>query len=198
MSNDPADNPFQALIRRVRAGDQEAAAELIRQYEPTIRRVARVRLADASLRRALDSMDVCQSVLGSFFVRAALGQFELETPEQLLHLLVNMSRKKVIDHARRAQAARRDQRRTQDGEPAEWQAVSPEPSPSQQAMLKELMVEAQKRLTPEEQHLAEQRRNGLDWQQIAQEQGRSPEAVRKQLARAIERVSRELGLDIDT
>jgi len=45
-------------------------------------------------------MDICQSVLASFFVRAALGQYELETPGHLLKLLVSMSRKKLIDHAR--------------------------------------------------------------------------------------------------
>ena len=35
---------FQALLRRVRAGDQEAAAELVRQYEGEIRRAVRLRL----------------------------------------------------------------------------------------------------------------------------------------------------------
>ena len=42
------------------------------------------RLADARLGNLLDSMDICQSVLTSFFVRAAAGQYDLETPEQLL------------------------------------------------------------------------------------------------------------------
>jgi hypothetical protein len=35
------DDPFIALVRRVRAGDQEAAAELVRLYEPAIRRAGR-------------------------------------------------------------------------------------------------------------------------------------------------------------
>jgi hypothetical protein len=50
-----AENPFRELIRRVRAGDQDAAAELVRQYEPTIRRVVRVRLTDTRLRAASSS-----------------------------------------------------------------------------------------------------------------------------------------------
>src|SRR6516165_1899580 len=62
---------FQDLIRRIRAGDPEAAAELVRRYEPTIRRAVRVRLVDARLGALLDSLDVCQSVLASFFVRSA-------------------------------------------------------------------------------------------------------------------------------
>src|SRR5437764_4205204 len=85
---------FPDLIRRVRGGDEAAAAELVKRYEPAIRRAVRVRL-DPRLRRVCDSMDLCQAVLGSFFVRAALGQYELETPEQLLKLLATMARKKL-------------------------------------------------------------------------------------------------------
>ena len=72
---------FEELIRRVRAWDQDAATELVRRYEPAIRRAVRFRLADARLGGLFDSMDICQSVLGSFFVRAAWGQYDLETPE---------------------------------------------------------------------------------------------------------------------
>src|SRR5437867_5093684 len=99
------------LLRRLRTGDGAAASELVRRYEPEIRRAIRVKLTDPRLRRVLDSVDVCQSVLGNFFVRAAAGQFELDNPRQLLGLLVTMARNKILDHARRQQAGRRDQRR---------------------------------------------------------------------------------------
>jgi RNA polymerase sigma-70 factor (ECF subfamily) len=185
---------FRDLIRLVRAKDQAAAAELVRRYEPTIRRVARVRLASARLQNAFDSMDICQSVFGSFFVRAALGQYEIETPEELLRLLVSMSRKKVIDQVRKAGAARRDRRRLQAGPPDEFQCVCPNPTPSQQVAADELLREFHLRMTPVERFLAEQRAQGRDWAQIAEEMGGSAEALRKQLARAIDRVSQELNL----
>ena len=70
---------------------KQAAAELVRHYEPAIRRAVRVRLVDTRLNRLLDSMDICQSVMASFFVRAALGQYELNTPDQLLRLLATMT-----------------------------------------------------------------------------------------------------------
>ena len=35
---------FRDLVRRVRAGDQQAAEELVRRYLPTIRLVVRARL----------------------------------------------------------------------------------------------------------------------------------------------------------
>src|SRR5262249_8797908 len=68
---------FEDLIRRVRAGDQDAATELVRRYEDSIRRAVRFRLADTRLVRVLDSMDICQSVFASFFVRTAAGQFDI-------------------------------------------------------------------------------------------------------------------------
>jgi RNA polymerase sigma factor (sigma-70 family) len=190
------DTGFEELMRRVRAGDQQAAEELVRRYEPTIRRVVRVRLVDTRLQRLFDSMDVCQSVFGSFFVHAALGDYELNTPEQLLNLLVAMSRRKVVDQSRRAGAARRDYRRVTEG-PADreknWAATGA--SPSQQVAGRELLDEFRRRLTDQERLLADKRAAGLNWNQIAAETGGSPEALRKQLARAVERVSQELGLE---
>jgi hypothetical protein len=50
-------------------------------------------------------------------------------------------------------------------------------------------------MTDEERHLAEQRAAGIDWPQIAAECGGSPEALRKKLARAIDRIGQELGLE---
>src|SRR5262249_4531060 len=102
------ENPFTALIRRVRAGDQEAAAELVRTYEPAVRRAVRVRLKDDRLRRVLDSLDICQSVLGSFFLRATLGEFELTSADDLLRLLATMVRNKVANQAAHEQAASTD------------------------------------------------------------------------------------------
>src|SRR5438067_1285647 len=99
---------FQDLIRRVRAGDQDAAAELVRRYEATVRRVVRFRLVDARLGAAFDSADVCQSVLANFFLRAASGQFELDRPEDLVKLLATMARNRLASEARRQRAARRD------------------------------------------------------------------------------------------
>jgi DNA-directed RNA polymerase specialized sigma24 family protein len=95
------ESTFEELIRRVRAWDQDAAAELVRRYESTIRRAVRFRLADARLGNLLDSMDICQSVLRSFFLRAASGQYDLGSPEKVLGLLTAMARNKLASQARR-------------------------------------------------------------------------------------------------
>src|SRR5439155_1979963 len=91
------------LFQRVRGGDGAAAAELVRRYEPAIRRRVRVwlRLQDPRLRRVFDSMDICQSVLASFFVRAAAGQYELQDPGQLIALLFRMAQHKLAHQVAR-------------------------------------------------------------------------------------------------
>jgi RNA polymerase sigma-70 factor (ECF subfamily) len=91
---------FRDLIRRVRGGHDEAAAEVVHGYEATIRLAVCVRLDQSDLRRRLDSTDVCQSVLANFFVRAASGPFELGTPGQLVKLLVTVARNRPLNHAK--------------------------------------------------------------------------------------------------
>jgi RNA polymerase sigma factor (sigma-70 family) len=188
------DSPFRHFIRRLRAGDNDAVEELVRRYGPTIRRVARVRLGDTRLQRLFDSADICQSVFGSFFIRIALGQYELETPDQLLKLLLAMGRRKVIDRAREAGADCRDYRRNQESLDV-GRCIAPAPDPSRQVAARELLDEFRKRLTEDERRLADQRSAGRAWAEIAQERGESAEALRKQLSRAIDRVAVEMGLE---
>jgi RNA polymerase sigma-70 factor (ECF subfamily) len=191
MSEDPS---FADLIRRVRAGDEMAATELVGRYEPAIRRSARVRL-NPRLRQACDSMDLTQAVLGSFFVRVAAGQFELDTPEQLLKLLSTMVRNKLSKLARHEQAARRDHRRVAGGTAEEHEVAADQASPSRQVSARELLEEVQRRLPPEERQLLQLKQQGLDWAAIAASMGGTPEARRKQLARAVDRHCKDLGLD---
>jgi RNA polymerase sigma-70 factor (ECF subfamily) len=191
----PEDPSFAELVRRVRARDEQAAAELVRRYEPAIRVAVRVRLSDPALRRVFDSMDICQSVLANFFVRAAAGQFELDRPEQLLKLLVVMARNKVTNHALEQQAARRDCRRLQtaDSDAQEW--ADPKPRASSVVANRDLLREFRSRLTEEERQLADLRAMGRSWPEIAGEVGGSPDALRIRFGRAVDRVTRELRLD---
>jgi RNA polymerase sigma-70 factor (ECF subfamily) len=185
---------FLDLIQRVRGGDPAAAAELVRRYEPAVRRMVRLQLRDPRLRRVLDSSDVCQSVLASFFVRAASGQYDLHQPDQLLRLLVVMARNKLASQARSSYVLRRDDRPRAPGA-ALAATVAPGPSPSQQAAWKDLLREVRGRLSAEERQLADRRADRQEWSEIAAAVGGSPEALRKKLARALDRVSQQLGLD---
>ena len=191
-----AEDEFRVLLNGVRGGDQSAATELVRQYEPEIRRLIRLRMTDPRMRRVLDSMDICQSVMANFFVRMAAGQFELVRPEQLMNLLAAMARNKIRDKARRQQAVRRDQSRMLgDGMEALEIAPAPGGTPSRILAGKELLDAVRGQMTDEERRLADCRAEGRPWAEIAAELGGSPDALRKQLARGLDRIMRNLGLD---
>jgi RNA polymerase sigma factor (sigma-70 family) len=192
MSEAPA---FDELIRRVRAWDQEAAAELVRRYEPAIRRAVSVRLANARLGNLFDSMDICQSVMRSFFVRAASSQFDLETPGQVLKLLTAMARNKLASQARKQHTLRRDNRRTNAIGDAGNYLVDSGESPSAATVVRDLQQEVRRRLAPDEWQLLDLRNQGHDWVEIAAQVGGNAESLRKKLGRAIDRVVDELGLD---
>jgi RNA polymerase sigma-70 factor (ECF subfamily) len=192
----PEDTSFVSLIRRVRAGDQDAAAELVRHYEPMVRRVVRLRLVHSRLRRQLDSMDICQSVLGSFFVRVALGQYDLHTPEQLLKLLGVMARNKLADQARKHPALPAETLKDKEGPPNLEDVAAPGPSPSRQIVARDLLQQFRARLSEEERQLADRRARGQEWNEIATEVGGQPDALRKKLTRAVDRVARQMGLEV--
>ena len=145
----PEATSFRDLLRRVRAGDPEAARELAQQYEPHIRRAANRPLNDLNLRNLLDSMDICQNVLAEFFVRAADGQFELTEPDELLRLFVTMTRNQVLDESRYHKAGRRDHRRQQAdlSEHCLGGLTDDEPTPSRIVSARELIEEVSRRLS---------------------------------------------------
>jgi RNA polymerase sigma factor (sigma-70 family) len=191
----PDDDQFQELIRRVRARDEEAAAQLMRRYESAIRRVVRIHLRDARLRRVLDSMDICQSVLATFFARAALGEYDLDSPEQLLNLLASITRNKLTNQAKRLLSQKRDLRRDASLGDRQDHAASRASDPGDQVSAKELLEKIRDRLDDDERLLAEQRALGRGWRELADEFGGTDVALRKKLTRALDRVMAQLGLD---
>jgi RNA polymerase sigma-70 factor (ECF subfamily) len=191
----PEATPFQELMQRVRNRDEAAAAELVHRYEKHIRRAVRFQLHDPRLRRIFDSMDVCQSVLATFFKRAAAGQFQLEHAEQLIQLLVRMACNKVASQARRQHAKRRDVGRAEHTAFLAEEKASPIKEPGEQLALRELVERFRERLSEEEWRIVKERADGRPWPEIAAELGGTPDGLRKRLARAVERVERQLHLD---
>jgi RNA polymerase sigma-70 factor (ECF subfamily) len=187
---------FENLIKRVYDGDATAASELVRNYEPEIRRIIRFKMRDPSLRRVIDSTDICQSVFAKFFFRASLGQFELKSPPELIGLLARMATNRVIDRYRTEQSQRRLVR-TRSGDLMvgdNGQQIDRGQLPENEVEYNELLVKVRQRLSGEELQISKLRSSGKSWLEVAEKLGSSPQALRKKLERACDRIFGEMGI----
>jgi RNA polymerase sigma factor (sigma-70 family) len=184
---------FRDLIRRVRARDPQAETDLVRLYEPAIRGVVRVQLTNAGVTNLVDSADICQSVMASFFVRMVAGQYDVEEPRKLLNLLLTMARNKATDQVKKLKRARRGPRPEAFG-PAN-EPIDPRPSPSQLASYRELVQKLYAALSAEHQHLWDQRALDRPWQELAREANKTADALRMQFERAVKKAARQLGVE---
>jgi RNA polymerase sigma-70 factor (ECF subfamily) len=179
---------FQELIRLARAGDEGAAARLTHEFEPYIRRFVRFRMRSRSnhdrLRPELDSADICQSIFKSLFVGLRDGRFVLNQPEQLQKLLSAMVRFKVATKARRLSVTLRE---VLDLD-APWERVDSRPGPEKVVDDRDLLDTILRQFTTDELDLLVRRLHEQPWPAIAESVGGTAEALRKKLARALERV----------
>jgi DNA-directed RNA polymerase specialized sigma24 family protein len=188
------DASFAALLRRACANDEQAATELYRCYEPELRRFIRFRLTDPGLRRFLDSLDICQSVLAAFFVHLQAGELEIASPRQLRRLLAVMAQNKLHDKLRRQHAGRRGGPSAPVPGALPELIADPRPLPDDAVASAELIGRVRERLPEAERQLLDRWLGGDEWPQMAADLHASPEALRKRLSRAIDRVAQELGL----
>src|SRR5262245_46280357 len=93
-------------MARAAAGDVAAQDELVRQYEPKVRLVARVLLGPA-LRPYLESADLTQSVHKSIIVGLTEKKFDIADPDQLIGLALTVLRRKAAKHWRHLQRQQR-------------------------------------------------------------------------------------------
>jgi RNA polymerase sigma-70 factor (ECF subfamily) len=180
------------FVRRIRAGDEQAATELVRRFEPLIRREVRMRLGDDRLHRAFDSIDVSQSVLAYFLSRAGSGEYELNQPDQLARLLVTMARNRLISRARSERRLVRDIGRLSIEPGVLERVVDARPSPSEIFLRKEELESLKASLSAEEGQIFELRSQGLSWDEVAGRLGGSGPARRMQFSRGLERAEERL------
>ncbi|MBI2826214.1 MAG: RNA polymerase subunit sigma-24 [Planctomycetia bacterium] len=192
-----AETSFDELLTRVRRGDADAAYQIVARYESGIRVAVRTRLSDPALRRQFDSIDVCQSVFASFFLRAAAGQYDLHDPAQLVALLAKMARKKLAMQSRQARRKRRDASKVRSL--AAWAAhlEAKDGDPARAAIGRDLLRRAYELMDPEVREMAQLRADGADWSRIAVVLGGTPEGRRKQFRRGLDQTAELLGLNAE-
>jgi hypothetical protein len=193
--NVPDDYGFLDLVSRARTGEDKALEKLLLIFEPAVRQAVAQELRRQQVDRRIDPADVCQSVFSNFFLGLRNGKFELNESDDTVKLLLVMGRNQVKSEARKLRRQRRDTRREQYGTAESFleSLVDSQGTPSRIVGGQEILDELLRRLSPEERDLAEQRAAGRSWNEIAV--GSGADALRKKLARAIQRVTRELRID---
>jgi len=183
---------FQDLLRRVQAGSEDAAWELVERYGEGIRRAVRRSLA-SPLRSKFDSLDFVQLVWSSFFRgRDRVGRFE--RPEQLVAFLAVMARNKVgLELRRRLSTSKYNVRRERscDESAIEHVEASPrQPGPIDVAIARE---QWNRLVTGQPEHcrrIIQLRLQGRTYQEISSDLGIAESTVRRFVQKLfLERVS---------
>jgi hypothetical protein len=178
-------NDLAELLARVRQGDEDAARLLVQRYESAIRVAVRTNLSDPRLRRQFDSLDVCQSVLASFFFHLTSGAYDLNVPAQLSALLAKMAQNKVRMRAREQFRQRRDVRRLSQINIENVMIRGCQPGPEEPVDDQDLIDRALDMMPPEIRVIADRRMAGQLWPEIADAIGGTPDGRRKQFERAV-------------
>lgn len=182
----PVDEDFSVLLARARSGESEAATDLVRRYEPELRRYVRLRLTDSRLRRFVDSIDICQSIFGRFFAGLFEGRYEIHSAQQLIALLLRMAKNEVCDQIRKQRTARRGGPAYQEAPLHSVESLADGgQSPSEQASGREFVAKVLEELPSRERFVAERRIDGFGWAELAVELKTDADVLRKRLSRAL-------------
>lgn len=103
----PPSESAKVLLARWQAGDQEAAQAIYQRYAQRLCALAEKDIGERLARR-VGPEDIVQSVFRTFFRRTGDGQFAVDHSGSLWRLLVRITANKVLRHAEREGAARRD------------------------------------------------------------------------------------------
>ena len=188
----PESFDFSELIRRVRAGEDEATTSLSRRFESHVRRCARIqmrlnRIGDR-VRTEVGTVDIFQSVLISLVYGLREGRFVLDHPDQLEKLLGAMVRLKLATIARKKVVTLRVGSEASAELDAGDLLIDPGPGPDRAAADRDLWEAVIQHFTEEELQLFIRRASGESWAEIAEGRGVGPDALRKKLERALDRV----------
>lgn len=176
-----------SLLRRLAAGQENAADTLYRRYAERIRALARARLPE-HLTARMDADDVVQSVFRAFFQSARRGLYQVLDGEGLWCLLAAVTVNKVRSLHTYHGATRRDARSTVPFE------ADQDDLPVLESSLMEVVVKDVLEHLPESERSAvEMRLEGYEVAEIANRTGRSKRSVERSLQKAREHLTELMG-----
>jgi RNA polymerase sigma-70 factor (ECF subfamily) len=186
---------FQDLLARLRRGDNDAASQVINRYAGRLIALTRSRL-DERLRRRVDPEDVLQSVLRSFFVRLAHGEYLLRDWDSMWGLLVCITTRKCARALTRHRAASRDMGREKAGVLSRPELIEAldcldrGPGPEDAALMEEALDQALRGFTTAERQAVLLSLRGLAPADVAGHVGCSVSKVYRVLHHVRERLKR--------
>jgi len=185
-----AEQSFNLVMARVRAGDDAAAGQLVERFSRRLAGLARKRL-DGRLRRKEDPEDVLQSVFKSFFVRHRRGQFEPTGWDNLWTLLSLIAVCKCADRVAFFRAARRNIGREAglpDATASSRLIFDRQPTPDEAVAVADTVEQIMRGLEVRDREILTLRLQGRLVEEIAGEMGCGERTVR----RVLEHVKRRL------
>jgi RNA polymerase sigma-70 factor (ECF subfamily) len=165
-----------------RAGDPEAARQLVDRYLERLVAVARRRLSQRLASR-VDPEDVVQSVFRTFFFRAKDGQFKIKDQDDLCKLLMRITVHKVLKQVEYHTAGKRDANlETEQGNRSVermHELLAKEPTPEAQVEFLDQLEKLIAEYSPKERKILEMRMNGYSEREIAAELKVTDRTVRR-------------------
>jgi RNA polymerase sigma-70 factor (ECF subfamily) len=184
VAESPEDGWLLDLWRR--AGDEDAARQIVERYVDRLVALARQRLSPRLARR-FDPEDVMQSVFRTFFDRARAGQFHVEGPDDLCKLLTRITIHKTFRQVAFHRAAKRNlDREASQGEDdlqRLLELLDREPSPEEANVFIDLLDDFLSQLRTQDRQILELRLQGHTNVEIADRLGISERQVRRLMER---------------
>ena len=181
------DAEFRIFLTSVGNWDPDNVAALCRLVEPELRPKIRACLREGHLRPAADSGDTSQSVLLKFLAQIAEVEFEIDSAAKLKALLWKMALNRIRDLVRQ-------ERPVTNEYPSDF--LDPASSPSGHVARDELRARFRQRLSPESRQIHQWRSEELTWAEIGQRLQKPSHTVRIRLAREVERIAVDMGLEV--
>lgn len=190
----------QALLQRVHTGDAVALNDLYNRYVMRVLAAVRARLG-AELRGKLESWDIVQDALLASLKNVQV--FDQSSEGAFLNWLAKVVENRIRDQVDYFRADKRDHRlekplagprSTESSAPLDLPERGCIPTPSQVLMLTEDLARLEKAMDqlPEESRelIIAVKIEGRNYQEIAQACGKTPDAVRMQVNRALQALTK--------
>ncbi len=182
--------PLSDLLEKLTSGDNAAAEQVFRTYEPYLRMVVRRQLSPA-LRVKFDSVDIVQSVWVHVLRGFRVTGWRFDSVAQLRSFLIQLTRHRFLDHVRQVKKAVEHEEPLAQGPDVLFEGS--EPQPSEVAEAGELWEQLLRLSPPVYHELLRMKREGALTGEVAARTGLNEGSVRRILSALSGRLARTRG-----